>query len=540
MIQRDGVRAATARLARPVAVLAACVCLAACRDEGAGGAPDERGSADAPAESGARLELVVEPITGDAPLAVRMRASVVGEDPDLDLGCATAAFTMGDGNVTHVRPVESPCPEGASLSYEVEHVYAAAGAFSASVRLIARAVPVSRHVQVLVLGATPTPVPMAAVPGPTIVIATSAPPSPAAPTSAAPSPEPSLPPPADAPGTEPTPGSGPGSGPGPEEGPTPGEDGRAGTGSGSATAPPVAIAATLTPDAGEPSSAAGAADSVLPADLYAVAAGSGALLRLPASGAALEAVVDGGTEAYAVSALDLVAVTRDGSLDIVSPTGVARTIADGEGLEPVWSRNGRRLAYAEADRLHVFDVVAFEDSDLGAARRPISFSRDGGRLLVEDVGGDLVVVDVLTGDRLRLPLPPAAHAGWLPDADVLWLSGPGLRFVALEPAVAVSTILGPEVETSAAFIRPDGHALVLAGEDGLTRLHAVDLAAAVPRAEAAGGPLPIDVGADAAWSPDGRWLAVAGSTGLILLDPGSGASVPLVDEAVRGPRWSIR
>lgn len=457
----------------------------------------------------ARIELVAEPTSGDAPLAVRMQATILGGDGGADdLGCATAAFTMGDGNVTHVRPVESPCTESSARSYEVEHVYASAGSFSASVRLIARSIPVSRIVPVLVRGPTPTPVPIAAVPGPTIIIATSAPPATATPIAPPDAPT--------APADEPT----------------------------SATiVPPTATAPAETapsPIAAEPTQAAGPVDSVLPADLYALSGNLSELVRLPASGAQLQQIAAAPVDGYAVSSLDLVAVLRGRNLDLVSPTGVSRTVAEDAPSDPVWSRNGRRLAYAESGRLHLFDVVAFDDTDLGPALRPIRFSRDGERLLIAETEGELSVVQSLSGARLRLPIEPADHAGWLPDADVLWLSGAGLRFVSLDPAIAISTIIPPEVVTSAVFIRADGRALLLARVDGRTRLQSIDLAAPDLRAETIGGPLPIDIDADVAWSPDGRWLAVAGTTGLILLDPVSGASVPLVDEPAAMPRWSLR
>lgn len=517
----------TAPPRRAIGFVVACIALGACiagctdadrsgrGDEGRGvaidGAIDDGRGAE---EDSARIELVVEPSDGDAPLAVRMRATIVGGVGTAagadDLGCATAAFSMGDGNVTHVRPDESPCKGGVGRTYEVEHVYASAGSFSASVRLIARPIPVSRIVPVLVRGATPTPVPMAAIPGPTIIIATSAPPktmTPSTPTSAATSPPmaPLM--------TTPT----------------------AAEPSG-----PIPTVVQPSPIPAGPTDVASAMDSVLPADLYAISGDDGRIIRLPASGAALEVISEAPADDFAVSSLGLVAVLRGQKLDIVSPTGIARSVAESGPSAPVWSRNGRRLAYVEAAQLHLFDVVAFEDTEMGSAEEPIRFSRDGERLLIQDIGGEFAVVDSMDGTRLRLPIEPSEHAGWLPDADVLWLSGAGLRFVSLDPAISISTIITPEVATSAVFIRPDGHALVLADVDGHTRLQAIDLASADPRAESIGGPLPIGIDADVAWSPDGRWLAVAGSTGLILLDPVSGASVPLVDEPARQPRWSSR
>ena len=296
-------------------------------DEGAGG---ERIDESEPA----RIELVVEPDNGEAPLPVRMIATLFGDlESSEELGCATAAFTMGDGNVTHVRPSQIPCIDGQDRIYEVEHVYASAGSFSANVRLIARSIPASRIVPILIRGATPTPVPVAAIPGPTIIIATSAPPA----TDVPPRPTEEGAPPTDVPAEVPTV---------------------------IAPSPVVATPAEVVEQV---------ANSVLPADLYAIAGEPGRLDLLPASGAALESVAVAPVETYAVSSLGLIAMLRNGALDLVSPTGISRTVADKGPSSPVWSRDGRLLAYAEFGNLHLFDVVAFDDTDLGPALEPDPF-----------------------------------------------------------------------------------------------------------------------------------------------------------------------
>jgi len=538
----------------PVGLVAVCIAAGGC-------ASNAQPTAMSDVDDGSlELRLSVEPTEGDAPLEVRLRAEIVGEiDDPVRFRCATAAFTLGDGNVTHVRPAEVPCRGEVQRVYEAAHVYRSAGSFGASVRLIARPLKPSRIVSVLVFGATPTPVPLAAIPGPTIIIATSGPPAaPATPVAAAGGGT-SLPgvedgagqkPAVDAPTASPTPA------------PSPAVAGVEPT----ARAPEPSSAGTATSDG------ALAVADVLPADLYyveeavsdeadaaggAVGAGgagggreagavgrSGArrrLARIPSSGVAPETVGDAeDVRGYAVSSLGLVAVLdAAGRLSLRSPVGGVSEVARSGAASPVWSRDGRQLAYRLSGDVRLFNVVAFDDVGLRSDAEPLSFSRDGSWLLVRAANGEPVAVRVDGGAERRLPVAAAEHAGWLPDRNVIWLSGPGLRFVEIEEFVQVFEVLGPGTPTSAVFIRPDRKALLLARAGGQTELRIVDLEATAPRAEVAGTPLPLDVDADIAWSPDGRLLAVASGTGLFLVDPFGGAAVPLVNGRVSFPRWSV-
>ena len=490
----------------PVALLA--ILLAAC--DGATPVPT------ADPEGPLRLDLGVTPLEGDAPLSIRAEASLVGElgpGDDVRFRCATAAFIMGDDTVQHVPP-EQPCTDTVQRRYETAHTYNAAGTFPVSVRLIARPVRPSGAARVFVRGATPTPVPLSAAPGPTIVIAT------AAPRTATPdaeiatrTPEPER--------EEPT--------------STAAAPTRAATRTPVPDGPATRVAVAATPVEGV---------SVLPADLYFLAGEPARLARLPASGEAPEAVGPpgaGSVEAYAISSLGLVAQVAESALSVLSPLGEAREVASEGASSPVWSRDGRLLAYAREGELQLFDVVSFSEEPLGIPGEPLGFSYENEWLLARDGAGELLVLrpEERPVGRLDLPLSDAAHAGWLPGRNVLWLSGPGLRFVSLDDAVSVQPVLEADVDTSAVFVRPDQRALLLAEREGATTLHLVDLGAPTLEAELVGVPLVLPLTADFAWSPDGRWLAVAGPSRLVQFDPVTGRTSNLVEGAVKEPRWVL-
>jgi len=485
-----------------------------------------------------RLVLVVEPVAGDAPLAVTLRATLEGELVDaVRFRCATAAFSLGDDNVQLVPP-EQPCDD-VQRTYETEHAYPAAGTFPASVRLIARPVKPSNAVQVLVRGPTPTPVPQAAIPGPTIVIATARPTrlAMAAPNDATAARSADLTEPSTAASTERATEASPA--------PTAGRmtAAPAATERGAATGIPPATTARAPSDpvvSDEPD----AGRSVLPADLYFIA-GTGdepaSLAQLPASGTLPQAIggVDGLADDYAVSSLGLVASVADGALSLITPLGLNRGLVRADAAHPVWSPDGRTLAYERAGALWQFDVMAFRDEPLASEGAPLAFSRDGRWLLALRDDGSPGIVRLDDGSVRWLPLEGATAGGWLPDGDVLWLSGDGLRLVTVDDALLVTTLIEPGMATSRAFVRADRRMLVLAEDGAATRLHEVDLTASLPRAVAVGMPLPLAVDADVAFAPDGRTLAVAGAAGVLLVDPASGASVPLVDTPARRPTWVL-
>lgn len=467
-----------------------------------------------------RLDLTVTPLEGDAPLVVRVEAELVGElgpGDDVRFRCATAAFIMGDDTVQHVPP-EQPCSNTVQRRYESAHTYQVAGTFPVSVRLIARPVRPSPAQRIFVRGATPTPVPLGAAPGPTIIIATPAARTPTAVAVA-------------------------------EGGDVEGSAEASRAAPASATPAATAIVSQTPRPAGPATQVAVAATpvegiNVLPADLYFLAGAPARLARLPASGEAPEAVgppIDRSVDDFAISSLGLVARVAGGELAVLSPLGEARQVAATGASHPVWSRDGRMLAFSLEGELQLFDVVSFSEEALGIAGRPLAFSFDGDWLLARDAAGELQLLrpEERPVGRLPLPLSDAAHAGWLPGREVLWLSGPGLRFVSLDDTISVIPVLDESVETSSVFVRPDQRALLLAERGGAATLHLVDLTAPTLEAEVVGVPLVLPLTADFTWSPDGRWLAVAGPSRLVQFSPVTGLSSSLVEGAVRRPEWVL-
>lgn len=470
---------------------------------------------------GVRLVLAIEPQIGDAPLTVELRATLEGDldEPDR-FRCATAAFALGDDNVQLIPPPDD-CADEVLRTYATTHTYAAAGSYRASVRLIARPVAPSKPVQILVRGPTPTAAPLAANPGPTIVIATRVRERPNEPTER---PD----------GAEPT-------------------DLAAATELAAAperTATPRADRPTRTLPAPEPVPSEITAPgmlAVLPADLYYLHGDPPRLWRLPASGDEPE-VLDGPddvTDQYAVSSIGFIARQRHGTITVQSPTGGERTLfePDGPVWGPVWSRDGHQLAYNVGGHLRLFDVVTYSERDLGSVggASPMSFSRDGKWLLVGLDNGEIGLVDMATGAGKDISLDEDGGypAGWLPDRNVLWSTGMGLRFVTVDDPLTITPVIEPDVQTSTALVRSDEQVLVLVGRALGSVLTRIDLTSPSIRAEIVGAHIAVPADADLAWAPDGRTIAVAGEKGLALVDPATGARVPLIDGPTRDPVWVL-
>jgi len=208
---------------------------------------------------------------------------------------------------------------------------------------------------------------------------------------------------------------------------------------------------------------------------------------------------------------------------------------------PVWSRDGHVLAYRAGGRLKVFDVVSFVERDLEADGAPLGFSRDGRWLLVGRDDGPIGLVDVDSGAAQVVALAGGIGqpAGWLPDRNVAWSAGAGLRFVTVADPLTITPVIDAPTRVSAALVRSDRRVLVLVERGDGSVLAMVDLAAATVRADVVGAPLEVPPDADLAWAPDGRTVAVAEADGLALVDPATGARVPLVRGPVGRPAWVI-
>jgi len=289
--------------------------------------------------------------------------------------------------------------------------------------------------------------------------------------------------------------------------------------------------------------------AVLPADLYYLNGTPPRLWRLPATGDEPEALdgPDETTDSYAISTLGFIARQRGAAMTVQSPTGSVRTIYapesdDDDVSRPVWSRDGHVLAYAVHDTLRAFDIVTYSEREVGTAGvAPLAFSRDSRWLLVGLDNGFIGLVEMATGERTIVPFEEGVGypAGWLPDRNVLWSAGRGLRFVTVADPLTITPVIEPDVATSTVLVRSDQRALVLVERGSGSALAQVDLTAPTIVAEIVGAPIDVSTHADLAWAPDGRTIAVAGEDGLALVDPATGARVPLIDGPTRDPTWIL-
>jgi hypothetical protein len=422
---------------------------------------------------------------------------VVG-DLAADGRCPSVAWDFGNGEVMLTQAGD--CEPGAETGhFEVAYVYRTAGAFEASARLLASDADPSPAVQVLVGGASATPPRLAALPGPTVILATAAPEQP--------------------------------------------------TVSAAATEPPSAPASTEQAPVGAeretPASLPGEAPPagsgrVLPADLYYVDSASGALLRMASSGAAPERVLggDGPITGYAVSPAGYIASVSGGTLSVDIPGRTPITVAGAGASSPAWSRDSRLLAFA-ADGLRVFDVVTGATEQLHASGSPLAWSTDASQLLVRGADGRPAVVDGRDGRTLDLPLPTTVVAGWLPDRPVGWVAGAGLHLVTTADPITLGGVIEERSSVAAASVRPDLHLLALADRGDGLRGYDVDLEAPSLDVRSIGPALPTTPGGGYSWAPDGRTVAVADRDGVGLMDPFTGARLSLVGRAARLPQWVL-
>jgi hypothetical protein len=299
-----------------------------------------------------------------------------------------------------------------------------------------------------------------------------------------------------------------------------------------------------TPTVGLPSgpapSSKAAAARVMPADLYYLAGEPRQVWRIPASGGAPEQLTHAAApvDTYAASSSGVLATVANGALELVLPGTAPRPLAPAGAAAPVWSADGRRLAYS-ADGVQVLDLATGRTTTVAPEGTPIAWSRDGQWLLLRLPDGGLVVVHLRTGARQRLPVVPAAAAGWLPDRDVIWLAGPGLRLVSIQGTMTVVALLPDDRPADHVFTRPDNRLLVIADLGDGASPYAIDLGGDRLEPKLVGPPI---AGAELggfAWAPDGRHAAVASAAGLRFIDPLTGAGVPLVSEPVAQPAWVL-
>jgi hypothetical protein len=245
---------------------------------------------------------------------------------------------------------------------------------------------------------------------------------------------------------------------------------------------------------------------------------------------------DDAVDTYAVSPSGVTAYVSDGALRLVVPEADPLFVDDAEPQRLIWSRDGRRLAY-ENQGVWSYDVVGGRRTLLAEEGSPKAWSRDASQLLV--MGRDSPeLIDVQAGSSRTLPVAPAADAGWLSDRDTIWLADPGLRLVTLRDTLLVTTLF-ESGETRHVFVRPD-HKLLLWVTGDLWTPNLVDLTAPVLGARPLGPQARIPLGGEYAWAPDGRHGALASSGGLVLVDPTTGAQVPLSSASASDPQWVFR
>jgi dipeptidyl aminopeptidase/acylaminoacyl peptidase len=213
-------------------------------------------------------------------------------------------------------------------------------------------------------------------------------------------------------------------------------------------------------------------------------------------------------------------------------TGRARRFTDGTHryTSPVWSRDGKLLAYASNARNgRDMDVYVADPATPGSERRiaevqgswsPLDWSADNRRVLlseyvsineaylhwVDAAGGE---VHTITPRNARKEDPTVAYDGgkWSPDGRSVYTSSDKdsehLRLVRLDLATGASTVLSGDVpwDVEQLDLSDDGRRLAFfTDEDGVSRLHLLDATT--------GAPLP---------SPE----LPAGVSGALLFRPGS-------------------
>lgn len=157
---------------------------------------------------------------------------------------------------------------------------------------------------------------------------------------------------------------------------------------------------------------------------------------------------------------------------------------------PVWSTDGRYLAYASERRpdtaaerdLWVYDAVDGRESVLAGHRsfgRPLAWSPDSGQLLAAGPNTqELILIDRLTGDTRTIG-EEITSAYWLSEGIVAFAPG---RLVLLsaedfQPMIAVTQ--RPASESVAFTLGPDGRSVLEHTRDGVLRLQPLATAGGV-------------------------------------------------------------
>jgi hypothetical protein len=151
--------------------------------------------------------------------------------------------------------------------------------------------------------------------------------------------------------------------------------------------------------------------------------------------------------------------------------------------------------------------------------------------------GHLVIVEP-GREEVRLPVPPPERSGWVPDSALVWLAGEGLRLLTVGDAYLLTAVADPADRVSDVVAVSSTEIRWLEAAGVRRQAFAVDLAVAQLAPRALGDPFVVDEGETIEWSPDGRFLAMAGPRGLAVREVATGTSRQVSANAAHAPRWA--
>jgi TolB protein len=267
---------------------------------------------------------------------------------------------------------------------------------------------------------------------------------------------------------------------------------------------------------------------------------------LPSESAPPSAVV---TEPPGPTGLIAFSSTIDGNADIAfaapDGSGLGRlTNLRGNQVQPAWSRDGSRLAFAADDGIWIIDanggnLVRFTDGGGGLDRKPEWSPDDSIIAFARRTGGDyeLLIQEVAGGDPVRLT------DNAVDDYDPSWSAAPDrIAFVSgragtndiwtMRPnGTDLVQLTGDEGREDDPAWSPDGTTIAFAStREGTFFIYLMDADGTNVRRLSSGAA----VEHDATWSPDGRYIAfhrAGAQTTIVVVDASDGRQLASFAEA---------